>query len=270
MREALLSQPYGRPWLIATGALTNVALLFATFPELAEHVKGLSIMGGAIGEGFAPVSMTADNAGFGNTTFYAEFNIYCDPEAAQSIFSNPVLARKTTLAPLDLTHQVIATVQVRQRILDGKSGLSQSSGLTIRQMYYDLLNFYVKTYKEIFGLDTGSPVHDPVSVAVVLFDEGMEELEFDDRRGERWDISIVTEGAHEPIDYRQVRDPNKGELGRTIAKKAAAGEKGVRIPRGLNVERFWDVIEDCVQRAEETLLAQQQHQGTKRKDPSQP
>ncbi|KAL8820866.1 MAG: hypothetical protein Q9191_007427 [Dirinaria sp. TL-2023a] len=263
MRKALLSQPSRKPWLVATGTLTNVALLFATFPELAEHVKGLSIMGGAIGGGFTPVSMTADNKGFGNTTFYAEFNIYCDPEAAQSIFSNPVLAAKTTLAPLDLTHQVIATKEVRQRILEGSPGLSQSSGLTVRQMFHDLLSFYVKTYEEIFGLKTGSPVHDPVSVAVILFDEGMEELEYDDRGGERWDISVVTEGTHEPIDYRKGRDPNKAQLGRTIAKQAAAGQGGVRIPRGVNAGRFWDVVEDCVQRSEEKLLAQQ-HQSTKR------
>jgi hypothetical protein len=32
--------------------VTNIALLFATFPEVAEHIQGLSIMGGAIGEGF--------------------------------------------------------------------------------------------------------------------------------------------------------------------------------------------------------------------------
>jgi len=77
MRAALLAEQPGRPWLIATGALTNVALLFATFPETAKHIKGLSIMGGAIGGGFTHVSMAADDEKrFGNTTFYAEFNIY--------------------------------------------------------------------------------------------------------------------------------------------------------------------------------------------------
>lgn len=76
MRAALLAHQPGRPWLIATGALTNVALLFASFPDIARHIKGLSIMGGAIGGGFTHVSTTADKKGFGNTTFYAEFNIY--------------------------------------------------------------------------------------------------------------------------------------------------------------------------------------------------
>lgn len=79
MRNALLAQPRGTPWVVATGALTNVALLFATFPEVAEHIQGLSIMGGAIGDGFtdAPMSrLPGEHARIGNVTLWAEFNIY--------------------------------------------------------------------------------------------------------------------------------------------------------------------------------------------------
>lgn len=47
---------------MATGALTNIALLFATFPDAADHVKELSIMGGSFMQG--------------NITIHAEFNIY--------------------------------------------------------------------------------------------------------------------------------------------------------------------------------------------------
>jgi len=182
--------------------------------------------------------------------------VQCDPEAAESIFSNPVLAAKTTLAPLDLTHQVIATEEVRQRILNGPSDPHKGSGLTVRQMYHDLLIFYVRTYKEAFGLDQGSPVHDPVSVAVVLFDEGMKDLAFYDRGRERWEINVTTDGVHEPIDYHKVWDTDHAQLGRTVAKEVAKGGKGVQIPRGLNVGRFWDIVNECIQRAEETLLAQ--------------
>lgn len=79
MRNALLAQPKGTPWVVATGTLTNVALLFATFPEVAEHIQGLSIMGGAIGEGFtdAPMSrLPGEKSRIGNVTPWAEFNIY--------------------------------------------------------------------------------------------------------------------------------------------------------------------------------------------------
>lgn len=82
MRNALLAQPKGTPWVVATGTLTNVALLFATFPEVAEHIQGLSIMGGAIGGGFtdAPMSrLPGENSRVGNTTPWAEFNVYVRP-----------------------------------------------------------------------------------------------------------------------------------------------------------------------------------------------
>lgn len=79
MRTALMTQPKGTPWLVATGALTNVALLFATFPEVATHIKGLSIMGGAIGAGFSQAPMgyvRGEGERIGNATSWAEFNIY--------------------------------------------------------------------------------------------------------------------------------------------------------------------------------------------------
>jgi hypothetical protein len=49
--HAALSAPEnrGRAWLVATGALTNVALLFAVHPGLAGDIAGLSVMGGAVG-----------------------------------------------------------------------------------------------------------------------------------------------------------------------------------------------------------------------------
>lgn len=85
MREALMAQPPQTAWLVATGPLTNSALLFSTFPEVAQHVAGLSIMGGAVGGGFTAAkngktegSVEKDaNERFGNETDWAEFNIYC-------------------------------------------------------------------------------------------------------------------------------------------------------------------------------------------------
>ena len=79
MQAALVAQPKGSAWLVATGALTNVALLFVAYPDLAGHIKGLSIMGGAIGSGFSSAPMghvRGEAERFGNTTRWAEFNIY--------------------------------------------------------------------------------------------------------------------------------------------------------------------------------------------------
>lgn len=67
MYNAVMRTPQGTCVIIATGTLTNVALLFATFPETVPWIKEVSIMGGAFGE-------RGDS--HGNITKWAEFNIY--------------------------------------------------------------------------------------------------------------------------------------------------------------------------------------------------
>lgn len=62
---------------------------------------------------------------------------------------------------------------------------------------------------------------------------------------ERFDIQVVTEGTHADALHRGSR------LGQTIATLLPPGEEGVRIPRGLDIPKFWTVLEECVQRADE-------------------
>ncbi len=74
--------------IAAIGPLTNLALLQSRYPGIESRVERVVIMGGA---SFA-----------GNVTAAAEFNIWCDPEAAARVFAGPW---PITLMPLDLTHQ---------------------------------------------------------------------------------------------------------------------------------------------------------------------
>ncbi|KAJ5586978.1 uncharacterized protein N7459_002743 [Penicillium hispanicum] len=253
MRDALLAEPKGTPWVIATGTLTNVALLFATFPEVVDHIQGLSLMGGAIGEGFtdAPMSrLPGEKSRIGNVTPWAEFNIYCDPESSESIFSNPTLAAKTTIVGLDLTHQVVASLDVQNRILHGSSDSSKPPTV-VRQMLFDLLIFFASTYRDVFGLDEGPPLHDPLAVAVILstlnptFAKKHPEqaLKFDDKGGERFALRIVTDGRH-GSDVSVT-----GQLGRSIATPVDG--PGVAIPRGVDLEAFWGMVLQCIQLADD-------------------
>jgi len=83
-------------------------------------------------------------------TQYAEFNVLADPEAAASIFSNKTLAGKTTLIPLDLSHQVLATEEVRELLLYGPEGPKTGRGKsTLRIMLVELLMFFAKTYRQV-------------------------------------------------------------------------------------------------------------------------
>ena len=62
--------------LVPTAPLTNIALLLKTFPDAAEKIDKIVLMGGAITGG--------------NITSTAEFNIWEDPEAAQIVFSSGI------------------------------------------------------------------------------------------------------------------------------------------------------------------------------------
>ena len=170
----------------------------------------------------------------------------CDPEAAESIFSNRRLAAKTTLIPLDLTHQVLATREVQQTLLSGTSFTKSSVAAgNLRQMFHDLLLFFAHTYSEVYGLTEGPPLHDPIAVAVLLESVTGSLIKFDDRGGERWHVNIVTDGLHSR------HEEERGQLGRTVLTKSDDG--GVRIPRSIGVEGFWAVMESCLQNAETAI-----------------
>ena len=116
--------------------------------------------------------------------------------------------------------------------------------LNLRQLFHQILVFFAHTYRDIFGLSKGPPLHDPLAVATLL--DGLSEvIGFDDRGGERWHVNVVTDGLHSNLDSE------RGEVGRTVITKAEEG--GVRIPRGVDVHRFWELVERCMQRAEQAI-----------------
>lgn len=57
MYKALIATTPNTAYLVSTGTLTNIGLIFQKYPDLAGHLKGLSIMGGAIGGGFTNAPM---------------------------------------------------------------------------------------------------------------------------------------------------------------------------------------------------------------------
>ena len=148
MRQAILSHAE-QICVVCTGALTNFAKLITKYPEVCDKIRYVSIMGGAIGTG--------------NITPTAEFNIYCDPHAADVVFKEPGLANKIILTPLNLTHTVLATPSVREAIRG--SGIQASS---TRDMFSKIIAFYFEHYKECYDDIAGPPVHDPLAVFLLI------------------------------------------------------------------------------------------------------
>jgi purine nucleosidase/pyrimidine-specific ribonucleoside hydrolase len=128
--------------LVATGPLTNVALLLARYPEAKP--ERIVLMGGAIAEG--------------NVTPAAEFNIWADPEAAQRVFMSGL---DVTMVGLDVTHK--ALVNPDQLRGSGRIG----------EVVAELLEFYGGFHRSVYGWD-GSPIHDAVAVAHVIDPELLE------------------------------------------------------------------------------------------------
>lgn len=99
--------------------------------------------------------------------------------------------------------------------------------------------FFAGTYAEVFSITEGPPLHDPLAVAAA-YDHDI----FDDRGGERFQVDIVTEGIH------SMNQSEVGELGRTKVTKLPGGQGGCRIPRGVDLAKFWGSIESALKRAD--------------------
>lgn len=156
--------------VIATGPLTNIALLVASHPDIVSHISEISLMGGGISHG--------------NVTPLAEFNVYVDPEAADIVFQSGV---PIVMSGLDVTERAQITVdEIKQ--LKGRGKVSQ--------LAFDLLSFYNKSGHQFGFVD--SPVHDLCAVAYLLNSEIF--------KGTRADVHVITdEGASRGLTYADFR-----------------------------------------------------------------
>ena len=130
-----------RVTIIATGPLTNVAILVRDRPDAAERIEEIVWMGGSTGRG--------------NATPYAEFNAWVDPEALELVIGSGI---RFTMVGLNVTHTALVTGAVWERLA--------AVGTRTAAFGDELLAFFCRTNQEVFGLPDG-PLHDPVAVMAV-------------------------------------------------------------------------------------------------------
>ena len=195
-----MSSPPGEITLVATAPLTNLALALRREPAIAGRVAEVAIMGGAIGQG--------------NMTASAEFNILVDPEAAKEVFEAPW---PITMMGLEVSHQALATPEIRRRI--------RGLGTDLGQFVDQLLEFFEARYREHQHFEA-APVHDLCPV-VYLIDPTIFDLT-------RAPIAVETRGKL--TDGRTVVDL------RLPAGPECRHQVGIRLDHG----RFWNIVIDSL------------------------
>ena len=133
--------------LVTLGPLTNLALALRLDAELVRsRVRRHVMMGGNL-------------EAAGNTGPHSEFNVWCDPEAAEEVFAADL---GTEMVGLDVTRQLVipaATVHTLATHADPDA-----------RWYGRLLGFYVRFHQECEGL-SGAVINDPLAVALAVAPE---------------------------------------------------------------------------------------------------
>jgi purine nucleosidase len=181
--------------LVAVGPLTNIALALSKEPRIRAKIYELVIMGGGT---------------FGNKTPAAEFNIYVDAEAAKVVFESGV---PITMMGLDLTHQALASDQIKERI---KAIHNRAADFVV-----ELLAFFSDTYRDVFGFDE-APIHDACCVAYCI-----DPSVFSCRK---LHVDIETKGEH--------------TYGMTVVDLLGVTGKApnVNVAMTLDKEKFWNML----------------------------
>lgn len=203
LADELKASP-GEVTIVACGPLTNIASVLQREPDLASLIGHLIIVGGTLG-------------GPGNVTPCAEFNIFCDAEAARAVFMSPVTM---TLLPLDVTSKVV----LRYGLLDQLPKSTTRLGRVLRAI---LPGAFLASHQRL-GVE-GLVVPEAVAVAALLHPE-----------------LLTTERRHCDVEL-------SGELtrGATIVdrRRGAPHRPNMDVVTELNVEAAMDCILRGLQQA---------------------
>lgn len=171
--------------ILATGPLTNLALLIRLHPEASRLIKRLVLMGGS-------------RFG-GNTSPAAEFNIHTDPEAAHIVFASG--------APLSMVGlEVGYDHRLRREDFARLAVCAPRIGAFAGQLF-----FYPGTPEHTLS-ERGWPVFDSLAAAVLIDPQCAQTAE--------WFVDVETKGA---LTYGETVIDEKGRLKQKPQTKVVLG-----------------------------------------------
>ena len=188
--------------VVTTGPMSNLALAMRLAPDILPKIREIVFMGGSYG--------------LGNVTPAAEFNIITDAEAAYVVVNSGC---KITMVGLDVTRKALCLPSVVDRM--------EKIGNRASALFTDLMRFFNKTQKEVFGWE-GGPLHDPMTIAWLI----------------NHDV-LTLKSMHCQVDIRGI-----DSYGRTNCDYFSyhKQEPNVDVAVDVNVPLFWDIIEEGIRR----------------------
>ena len=130
--------------IIALGPLTNIALALEANPQLGPHCQRFVSMGGSY-------------KSQGNCSPVAEYNYWCDPHAAQAVYTH--LGKKIEMVGLDVTRSIVLT----PNLLEYMAFINPQTGDFVRRITRFYWDFHWK-YEHIIGC----VINDPLAIAHFL------------------------------------------------------------------------------------------------------
>ncbi|AMB93775.1 nucleoside hydrolase [Aerococcus sanguinicola] len=185
--QAALENYPGELEILALGPLTNLAQVEEARPGLLSQAKALRIMGGAY-----QVQ--------GNCSPYAEYNFWCDPEAARLVFNSDL--PETYLYPLDVTYQILMTPNCRELI--------RQFDTEVGRLVYAITRFYVDFHWQA-ERTLGCVINDPL-VPVDMLAGICDFIQAD--------IEIVTSGERDAQSVVKARPDGKVAVAQAVDAKA--------------------------------------------------
>lgn len=195
-----LMESDGDVTLVPTGPLTNIAMAMRREPKIVDKIQEIVLMGGAYQ--------------LGNVTPAGEFNIVADAEAAYVVFNS---GRPVVMMGLDLTRQALCYPEIVERM--------RSIGNPASDLFADLMTFFGKTQKAVFGWE-GGPLHDPTCIAYLINPDCIEVKDM----------------------YTEVEIRSERCYGRTLCDffGITGKEPNSKVAVKLDKEGFWNTVEECL------------------------
>lgn len=147
--------------LVGIGPLTNIASLLTNYPEVKQKIRKIVIMGG-----------------WATKRDYPEWNIFCDPEAADIVFNSEVLLEAVGL-------DVTLECSLNEKDLEELN--------SIKEQTVSLISKLMDMWFEHYEFDT--PVmHDPLAITTlfadtVVYEKKNIQVQLDNERGKTFEVS---------------------------------------------------------------------------------